>query len=297
VIGPVYGLVLGVAAWLLARGVAVSRAERIALRLGPRRHPSPPGGPRLRPPGWLSRRAAARTWPGHPWSYGGAWAGCAVAGGWLGAGLAGPIGAVAGAVGGPLTAEGILSRRSASERVEAQAHLRETILALASGVRAGLSVRRAVQEAARDASPPLDRALGRVVGRLSVGESLEDALDDMAARLDLADVRLVVTILVIHRRTGGNLPAMLEEVADVLGDRARSRREVRALTAQGRASGAVLAVLPVAFVALLSGTGGEALGAFYRSPLGAQLLVAGLVLESLGFLWIRRIVARAEDAP
>jgi tight adherence protein B len=83
----------------------------------------------------------------------------------------------------------------------------------------------------------------------------------------------------------------------VVADRVRSRREVRSLTAQGRASGAVLAVLPVAFVALLSGTGGEALGAFYRSPLGASLLVAGLVCEVLGFLWIRRIVTRAEAAP
>jgi tight adherence protein B len=196
-----------------------------------------------------------------------------------------------------MAVETALGRRAAGEHVEAQEHLRESILAMASGVRAGLSVRRAVEEATRDASPPLDRALGRVVDRLSVGETLEDALNDMAVRLDLPDMRLVVTILLVHRRTGGDLPTMLEELADVLGDRARSRREVRALTAQGRASGAVLAVLPVAFVALLSGTGGEALGAFYSSPLGAGLLLAGLVLEVLGFLWIRRIMARAEDGP
>jgi tight adherence protein B len=86
-------------------------------------------------------------------------------------------------------------------------------------------------------------------------------------------------------------------VAEVVGDRVRSRREVRAITAQGRASGAILAVLPVAFVALLSGTGGEALGAFYRTSTGAGLLLAGLACDILGFLWIRRIVRRAETAP
>jgi tight adherence protein B len=155
-------------------------------------------------------------------------------------------------------------------------------------------VRRAVGEAARDAGEPLSGALKLVEEQLAMGARLETSLEDMAGRLSLPDLRLVVTVLVVHRRTGGDLPTMLDEVAEVIGDRVRSRREVRAITAQGRASGAVLAVLPVAFVALLSGTGGDALDAFYRTPAGAGLLLAGLVLDLVGFLWIRRIVARAE---
>jgi tight adherence protein B len=99
-----------------------------------------------------------------------------------------------------------------------------------------------------------------------------------------------VTALSVHRRSGGELPAMLEEVAEIIRQRLDARRQVRALTAQGRASGAVLAVLPVAFVTLLSGTSGDGLGAFYRTPLGLGLLSAGLVCEALGFLWIQRIV-------
>jgi tight adherence protein B len=79
-----------------------------------------------------------------------------------------------------------------------------------------------------------------------------------------------------------------------VGQRVEARRGSRALTAQGRASGAVLAVLPVAFVALLSGTGGNGLGAFYRTPLGASLLLLGTLLDAAGFAWIRRIVAGVE---
>jgi tight adherence protein B len=82
----------------------------------------------------------------------------------------------------------------------------------------------------------------------------------------------------------------------VIGQRVETRRQVRALTAQGRASGAVLAVLPIAFVGLLSGTSGDGLGAFYRTLPGAGLLLGGLVCELLGFLWLSRIV-RAEGPP
>jgi tight adherence protein B len=123
-----------------------------------------------------------------------------------------------------------------------------------------------------------------------MGEPLEAALAGLASEIDSAEVALLVAALGVHQRTGGELPTMLEEVADIIGQRVDSRRQVRALTAQGRASGVVLAVLPVAFVTLLSGTSGDGLGAFYRTPLGSGLLTAGLLCEAVGFLWIRRIV-------
>jgi Flp pilus assembly protein TadB len=292
-----YGIAVGAAAWLMAQAAATGRTERVRDRLGAARRPSRGTAVRLRPPQWLSDLATERGWSRGPWSFAGVLFGSAVLGAALGWNLAGPVGGVAGAAGIPLAVQAILARRVAAHRGQFEEHLKDIILALASGVRAGLSVRRAIEEAGRDAGPPLDRVLQEVGNRLSVGEPLEVALGGMADRLDLPDISLVVTVLAVHRRTGGDLSAMLEEVADVVADRIRSRREVRALTAQGRASGAVLAVLPVAFVALLSGTGGEALGAFYRSPLGAGLLVAGLVCEVIGFLWIRRIVTRAEAAP
>jgi Flp pilus assembly protein TadB len=293
VVAAAFGVAVGGAGWLAALAAAVARSERVEERLGP---PQRSSGriARLNPPGWLEARAAAGSWPGRAWSYAGTLLGSAVIGTLLGFDLAGPVGGLAGLAGGPAVVQGVLARRTAVVRVRAEEHLREAILALAAGVRGGLSVRRAVEEASRDAGPPLHHALRRVGERLAVGERLEASLEDLAARLDLPDVRLVGTVLAVHARTGGDLPVMLEEVADVIGDRVRSRREIRALTAQGRASGAVLAVLPVAFVALLSGTGGEALGAFYRSPSGAAFLLAGLVCDLLGFLWIRRIVLRAE---
>jgi tight adherence protein B len=289
-----FGLGLALAGWLAARAVTVARAERVLSLLGssPRAFGRPGLG--IHPPRWLGERAGQRSWPGSAWSYLATLVVLAIGGAWFGSNVAGPVGAMVGAAAGPTGTEVLLSRRLAAATVRAEEHLRDVILSLSAGVRAGLSIRRALQEAARDAGPPLDAALNRLVVEQGMGARLEESLEGLADGLELPDLRLVVTVLAVHRRTGGDLPAMLEGVAEVVGDRVRSRHEVRALTAQGRASGAILALLPVAFVALLSGTGGEALGAFYRSPPGVVLLLTGLGCEVAGFLWIRRIVARAE---
>jgi tight adherence protein B len=286
-----YGAAVAASGLLLARAVAVASREGIQERLNYERDAV---GPRRRPRNWLLRRLASRAerrgWPGAADSYGPALAGAAVAGAGLGAWLAGPVGAVAGLGIGPVAVETTLSRRAAATRARAEAQLRDAVAVLAASLRAGLSVRRALEEAARDGRPPLRVPLQTALSRMQVGESLEVALEDLAKTLDIPDLRLLVTALRVHARVGGDLPVLLDEVAAVIGHRVESRRQIRALTAQGRASGVVLAVLPIAFVALLSWTGGDGLGAFYGTPAGAGLLLAGLACDAAGFAWISRIV-------
>jgi tight adherence protein B len=144
-----------------------------------------------------------------------------------------------------------------------------------------------------DVGPMLRPHVDRGLSRLHAGGSLEDVLDSLAADIGSPDARLAAAVLAVHLRTGGNLASLLDDVAETVARRLVARRDLRALTAQGRASGAVLALLPVAFVGLLSGMGGSGLGAFYRTPAGSGLLALGLSLQGAGFLWIRRIVGRS----
>jgi tight adherence protein B len=157
-------------------------------------------------------------------------------------------------------------------------------------------VRRAIAEAAHGAEPPLHDELESVVRRVENGEPLDSAVARLDRRLGLSDVDLVVTALAVHRKTGGDLPRLLDEIEHVIRARLEERGAVRALTAQARSSGVVLAVLPIAFVALLSGTGGDDLGAFYRTSSGAGLLLISFACQILGFGWMRRIVRRVEWA-
>jgi tight adherence protein B len=287
-----FGATVAVSGWLASLALAARRDERIRGRLGAR---SARGTARSSASTvWLTGLAARRGWPARPVSYVAAWLGAAVAGATFGAAVAGPIGLLVGAVGGPLGVEGWLGRRREALAASAEIQLRDFAVALAAAVRAGLSIRLALVEAARDVDYPLGPVIAAVVRDLESGRPIDAALERIATELDLPDARLLVTSLAVHRRTGGQLPVLLDELSDVVGQRVDARRGSRALTAQGRASGAVLAVLPVAFVALLSGTGGDGLGAFYRTPLGAGLLLMGVLLDAAGFVWIRRIVGRAE---
>jgi Flp pilus assembly protein TadB len=208
--------------------------------------------------------------------------------------LLGPVGLVACAFAGPLITRAREARRSAARRDLLDRQLGEAVGAIAAALRAGLSVRRAVAEAARGAEQPLRGELESVVARVETGEPLDSALARLDRRLGLSDAGLVVTALGVHRRTGGDLPRLLDEIEKVIRARREERGAVHALTAQARSSGVVLAVLPIAFVALLSGTGGDGLGAFYRTPSGAALLIVALCCQALGFAWMRRIVQRVD---
>lgn len=221
--------------------------------------------------------------------------GC-LAGAFVGYRLAGAVGLLAAAGGVAFLGRVQRSRAAVRHRELLDRQLGQAIETIAAAVRAGLSVRRAVVEAARDVEPPLRDELESVVRRLETGEALDAALARLHQVLRLSDARLLVTALAVHRRSGGDLPTLLGEIGNVMRARREDRRGIRALTAQARSSGVVLAVLPVAFVALLSGTGGDDLGAFYRSGTGTVLLLVALLLQILGFAWMRRIVAGVEAA-
>ena len=219
----------------------------------------------------------------------------AIGGGALGNKVMGPVGLLAGSIAGVLALRGRNRRAAVVRRDLLDRQLADAVMAIAAAVRAGLSVRRAVEEAARESEEPLRSELESVVDRLATGETLNASLEHLDRRLGLTDAALLVNALKVHRRTGGDLPVLLDEISAVVRARLDDRRGIRALTAQARTSGAVLAVLPIGFVALLSGTGGDGLGDFYRSSAGVALLLFALGLQGLGFAWMRLIVQRVES--
>lgn len=190
----------------------------------------------------------------------------------------------------------LLRRSRARERSELDRErgLRDAVRALATSARAGLSIRRALAEVAGEGPSGVGGAFRAAAEDLAMGRPLPAALAGLSDRLGSREGTLLAGVLTIHHRAGGDLPLVLDEVADLADRRAEARRRVRALTAQGRASGAVLAVLPVAFVGLLSGTSGNGLGTFYATPRGAALLGMGILLQVGGYLWIRAILRRAQ---
>ncbi len=137
---------------------------------------------------------------------------------------------------------------------------------------------------------PLGHELAETVRAIDLGVPIERALDELTQRSGSRDVELWVTAMQVHRATGGNLTSIVTSLAAQIKERAEMRAEIRALTAQGRLSGMVVAAAPIAFFLLLSVTAKEQMAVLYSTPTGLMLLAAGIALEAAGFLWIRWIL-------
>jgi tight adherence protein B len=205
--------------------------------------------------------------------------------------IAGPPVAIGGAAAAACILIAIRRRRARREtRARADA-LPDAAAALAAGLRAGLSIPQAIAYA-RDESPGQLRIdLGRLTASVELGTPVGDALTTWAEETGSGDARLIAAVMDLHRRTGGDLPSVLDGVVATLRDRRAALREVRALTAQARLSGAILGALPIGFFAFLLLTARHEMLAAISTPLGRTAVVLGLGLELAAFAWIRRLLA------
>lgn len=180
------------------------------------------------------------------------------------------------------------SRRSRAALRDEQ--LADAVGALTSAVRAGLSVPQALAYTAGEVEPPLADDLYDLVGSLDAGIPASDAVAAWSDRVGTDDARLLGSVLELHRRSGGDLPAVLDQVAGSIRERVASAREVRALTAQARLSGLILGLLPVGFFAFLWLTSRREIEGALATPAGLAAIAVGLVLEVGAFVWIRRLL-------
>jgi len=129
-----------------------------------------------------------------------------------------------------------------------------------------------------------------LVDKIEVGTPVGEALSDWADAQGSEDALLIVGVLDVHRRSGGDLPTVLDGLAGTLRERRAAFREVRALTAQARLSGVILGMLPIGFFGFLLLTSRREMLHAIVTPLGGTALGIGLALELLAFLWIRHLL-------
>ena len=228
---------------------------------------------------WDRGRSLFGTWP--------AWAATA---GLVGVVLGGMVGLVLGAAAGAGVSLTLARRRTMRSAALRDEQLTDAVRSISAGLRAGLSVTQSLAYAADEAEPPLRRSLRTLVDGLDLGVPLDDSLVAWGEGTDNDDRRLLAGVLRLHRRSGGDLPAVLDQVASTLGERRAAAREVRALTAQARLSGAILGILPIGFFGFLWLTSRRDIEGAFRTPLGVAAVTIGLGLDVVAFLWIRRLL-------
>ena len=180
----------------------------------------------------------------------------------------------------------LTSRRSAKfdEQVP------DALQMLSGGMRAGHSLLRAVDATAQESEAPMAEEMSRIVNETRIGRDLGESLTDVATRTRSEDFGWIAQAIEIHREVGGDLAEVLDHVGETIRDRNQIRRQVQALSAEGRMSALVLLALPVVmFIALLFINPSYA-HIFTSTLPGYIMLAVAVVMLSLGAFWLSRLI-------
>jgi len=168
--------------------------------------------------------------------------------------------------------------------------LPDALTTLAGSLRAGRSLGQALEALAREMEKPMGRELRKVVAEVRLGRPLNEALDDAVERVGSPDFRWAVLAIQIQAEVGGNLAELLNRVADTMRARSRLRGEVKALTAEGRASAGMLVVMPPALGMVMYAVNPDYMRPMFTETTGHIMLGVSLVMIFVGFLWMKKVV-------
>lgn len=183
----------------------------------------------------------------------------------------------------------VMLRSEARKRAFAD-DLDDIVTLLATNVRAGHSLLQALDTVAQEVDDPAKTEIARAVNQVRLGRDLSDAVDETAERMGSDDFRWVSQAIAIHRQVGGNLGHVLDTIGVTIRDRGRIRRQVRALSAEGRLSAWVLLALPIFTALALMVINPTYLAPLVTTPIGYALIFTAVVLMGMGSLWLKKVV-------
>jgi tight adherence protein B len=196
---------------------------------------------------------------------------------------------VAGIAGSVVPVVFLMVKRSARMR-KFEETFPEALDLLSRALKAGHAFQTALGMVAEELKEPVGPEFKKTFEQQNFGLPLRDALQQMTDRVPLLDVRFFVTAVLIQRETGGNLSEILENLAHVVRERFKIQRQVRVHTAHGRFTAAVLISLPAALGAVLSWLNPEHMDLLFRDRMGQTMIVAAIVMQTIGFVWIRNVI-------
>jgi tight adherence protein B len=183
-----------------------------------------------------------------------------------------------------------LRHRRSSRLKKFEEQFPEALDLLSRAIRAGHAFQTALGMVGDDLSAPVGPEFKKTFEEQNFGLPLRDVLNLLSERVPILDVRFFVTAVLIQRDTGGNLSEILDNLAHVVRERFKIRRQVRVHTAHGRFTGYVLLALPAALAVALSFINPDHMQVLFKEHMGQVMLVAAIVLQTAGFLWIRQVI-------
>jgi Flp pilus assembly protein TadB len=200
------------------------------------------------------------------------------------------IGVLAGALVGWATMRILLNRLIRRRRDAFAEQLPDLLQLIASSLQSGFSLPQALDAVVRQDAQPAAGEFSRALAEARLGGDLEDCLETVADRMGSEDLRWTVMAIRIQRRIGGNLAEVLTTTASTIRERGFLRRQVHALSAEGRLSAYVLIALPVAVGGFLFIFNPKYMRPLYTTGVGEMMLGGAVVLLVLGMILMRQMI-------
>jgi tight adherence protein B len=190
----------------------------------------------------------------------------------------------------PFVVRAVIRRKLRRRRTSFSEQLPDNLQVLSSALRAGHSFVGALSVVVDDSPSPSREEFRRVIADEQLGVPLQDALDEVARRMDNRDLEQVSLVAALQRETGGNTAEVLDRVTDTIRERFELRRLVKTLTAQGRMSRWVVSALPVLLLSVITLINPGYMEPLYTESVGRAILVGAGLMVVFGSLVIGRIV-------
>jgi tight adherence protein B len=166
----------------------------------------------------------------------------------------------------------------------------EALDLIARALKAGHAFVTGLKMVADEMPEPIGPEFRKTFDEQNFGLPLKDALENLTMRVPGLDVRFFATAVLIQRETGGNLSEILENLAHVVRERFKILRQVRVYTAHGRMTAYVLLALPAVLCVALAFINPDHMNLLFRERMGQMLLMAAIVMQAVGYVWIRQVI-------
>lgn len=168
--------------------------------------------------------------------------------------------------------------------------LTEVVSMLMSGLRAGLGLQQSFEMVSKEAPDPIRQEFIYIINQITLGKDLDDALVEWEKRISLDDVTILVEAILVLRQTGGNLISTFSSILSTISERQKVSRKISVFVAQGMSQAVVMLLLPVALMFALLVISPWYIKPLFTERLGCLLVFIMLVLQTVGALWLRKIV-------
>lgn len=187
----------------------------------------------------------------------------------------------------PLGVMGFMRKR---RLVKFEEQFPEAIDLLARALRAGHAFTTGLEMVGQEMEDPVGAEFRLMYDRQNFGMPVPDTLRAFADRVPIIDAKFFATAVLTQRESGGNLSEVLDNLASVIRERFKVKRQVRVISAHGRMTGWVLAALPPCLAMALFAINPNHMMILVRDPLGIQMIAVAVVLQVMGTLIIRKLV-------